>query len=1062
MAAALVWTLALQAGQILTSVIPGTPLPAGGSGDSSGAVVSADGHWVVFASQANNLLAEPLAGLSLNLFVRDLRTGTNALVSAALDGAGGDGASTLPALTADARRVVFRSTARNLVTNLTSGEGDIYLRDLDAGTTTLISVGLNGAGGSTASDNPVITPDGRYVAFESRATNLVTAAVTGLGDLYLRDLQAGNTVLVSAAANGAGGTGRSWNPSLSADGRFVAFLSGATNLTGLTVASPQPIMRDLQTRTNILPAVKPNGGFFLASSANAVLLSSNGQFVVFQGRYPDLTSTNTSPLVSSLYQRDLVAGATRLIATNQVLDTLGLTELGMSPDGRIVVYNQTNQVFAWDRDAMSPLAAVLVSANTNGAPASGQSCMPVVSDDGRSVTFVSNAPDLVDLATPGSLQVYRHDLANGATELISAAADGSGGGRADNLYPATDAAGGTIAFEALDSNLVADDSNLATDVFVGRQGATNIVLVSAHDPGLPSVTTPSGGSLALKGISADGRFVLFTSAGDGLVTAATRGSMNVYLYDALMDTNILVSANLAGDAGGSSASYDPAMTPDGRYVAFVSAATNLVAQDLSTGLTTNGLNRVVCLRDMASGQTEATSLVDGASTLAPGYPLSRPAVSADGRYVAVIWKWLPGYSYSTWPYLFLRDRTDAASITVDLSKIIPPSLTYGGTVMAVTPGPEVWYQTSPPNQGLRFWHYDAVAGKNQAIGSDAVLGQPTVSADGRFVAYWDVSYKLLVTNLVLLDRSLNTSNTIAVVKVAPRSLVHAQGLGQWGIAMSGDGRWIASTSPRNALLAGNTNTVADVVLFNTQQPGNFTIVSVDAQGAAVADDFSDSPQVSADGRYVAFRSYASNLLPEPASGGPQIYLRDMLLGVTRRLSPDTGGQPASSWCFRPAMSSDATRLAFTSSTGIPGVGDFGQQIDPFMVDGVLATGDSNHNGIPDDWELHYFGDLTHDGKADSDGDGASDYAEYVAGTNPMDANSVLRLTVDGTSGGVVTLSWPATALRTYRVQFKNQLDDAGWQDLPGTLSLSAPGRLQIQDPGSGSGPQRYYRVLVSF
>jgi hypothetical protein len=162
------------------------------------------------------------------------------------------------------------------------------------------------------------------------------------------------------------------------------------------------------------------------------------------------------------------------------------------------------------------------------------------------------------------------------------------------------------------------------------------------------------------------------------------------------------------------------------------------------------------------------------------------------------------------------------------------------------------------------------------------------------------------------------------------------------------------------------------------------------------------------------------------------------------------------------MSSDATRLAFTSSTGLPGVGDFGQQIDPFMVDGVLATSDSNHNGIPDDWELHYFGDLTHDGKADSDGDGASDYAEYVAGTNPMDASSVLRLTVDGTSGGVVTLSWPATALRTYRVQFENQLDDAGWQGLPGTLSLSAPGRLQIQDPGSGSGPQRYYRVLVSF
>ena len=414
-----------------------------------------------------------------------------------MDGGSGDGVSSLPALTADARRVVFRSTAQNLVTNPTSGEGDIYLRDLDAGTTSLISVGLDGAGGRSASDNPVIAPDGRYVAFESRATNLVAAPITGLGDVYLRDLQAGNTTLVSAGPDGAGGTGRSWNPSLSADGRFVAFLSGATNLTGLPVASPQPIVRDLQARTNIFPAVKPNGEFFLASSANAVLLSSNGQFVVFQGRYPDLTTTNGSGQVNSLYERDLLAAQTFRIATNSTSDSLAPLELAMSADARVVAYNLANQIFAWDRGTLS---SGLVSANTNGAPASGVACMPVVSDDGRSVTFVSNAPDLVDLATPGSLQVFRHDLANGATELISAAADGSGGGRADNLYPAVDATGGTIAFEALDSNLVADDSNHATDVFVWRQGATNVVLVSAHDPGLPSVTTPSGGSLALKGI----------------------------------------------------------------------------------------------------------------------------------------------------------------------------------------------------------------------------------------------------------------------------------------------------------------------------------------------------------------------------------------------------------------------------------------------------------------------------------------------------------------------------------------------------------------------------------
>src|SRR5205823_7807786 len=127
--------------------------------------------------------------------------------------------------------VVFQSRATDLTANATNGWESIFVRDMASGVTTLVSVNANGDAGDYSSLNPQITPDGRFVVFESMADNLVENDTNKLTDIFVRDLAQGRTALVSVNASGTGtGPGYSINPSITSDGRFVVFESTAANL----------------------------------------------------------------------------------------------------------------------------------------------------------------------------------------------------------------------------------------------------------------------------------------------------------------------------------------------------------------------------------------------------------------------------------------------------------------------------------------------------------------------------------------------------------------------------------------------------------------------------------------------------------------------------------------------------------------------------------------------------------------------------------------------------------------------------------------------------------------
>ena len=283
--------------------------------------ISADGRLVAFASEADNLSTEDLDALE-SVFVRDLDTGTTTLVSrqsAALGGAAADDSSDTPSISADGRFVAFVSSASNLAAEATASR-NVYVRDLQAQTTTLVSRQSAADGGAGADDqalDPAISADGRYVVFDSFADNLSDEDAT-VKDVFVRDLQAQTTTLVSrqsASAGGDGGDGNSFAASISADGRVVAFGSTADNLSTAD-PSPQPdlFVRDLDAATTAL-ANRATGraGAVGDRSVSTSALSADGRAVAFISAARNL-SAEDDDAADDVFVRDLDADATTLVS----------------------------------------------------------------------------------------------------------------------------------------------------------------------------------------------------------------------------------------------------------------------------------------------------------------------------------------------------------------------------------------------------------------------------------------------------------------------------------------------------------------------------------------------------------------------------------------------------------------------------------------------------------------------------------------------------------------------------------------------------------------------------
>jgi len=367
-------------------------------------VISSSGRYVVFTSDATNLVAGDLNDTT-DVFVRDRKLGTTKLVSVRSNGSQGNAGSQHAAISANGRFVVFDSSASNLVAGDGNGEIDVFIRDLELGTTRLLSVRTNGNQGNGASYDPSISGNGRFVVFTSESSNLVGSDTNGHRDVFLRDRQQGTTVRVSVKSSEGQGNGDSQDTAISADGSSIVFLSSATNLVASdTNAATDVFVRDRKLGTTRRLSLS-SGEVQANGVSDFPAVSANGRFVAFQSDATNLVSGDGN-LKSDVFVRDRDLGTTRRvsISTAGAEGDNGSNRPSISANGRYVVFsadaanlvgsdtNNVQDVFVRDRNAGTTRRLSLRAA---GGQADGGSFDPEISGDGRFVVFESAATDLV-------------------------------------------------------------------------------------------------------------------------------------------------------------------------------------------------------------------------------------------------------------------------------------------------------------------------------------------------------------------------------------------------------------------------------------------------------------------------------------------------------------------------------------------------------------------------------------------------------------------------------------------------------------------------------------------
>jgi Tol biopolymer transport system component len=268
-----------------------------GNQHSDAPSISADGTLIAFDSAATNLTGSKCDNGFHHIFVRDVTGGTTTCVSVRTNGDEGNGDSFDPSISADGRFVVFQSTGTNLATRCNNGNSHVYMHNLTSGETTCVSVNSAGQQSNGNSGLARISGDGRFVVFQSNPTNLTARCINGFTHVFVRDTIDGRTSCASLDNAGEQGNNDSTGPSISSNGRFVAFSSAATNLTGkrCTGGSIHVFVRDRLDEETKCASVGPKKVEGNGESINPSL-SANGALVAFESGASNLVKKDTNGL----------------------------------------------------------------------------------------------------------------------------------------------------------------------------------------------------------------------------------------------------------------------------------------------------------------------------------------------------------------------------------------------------------------------------------------------------------------------------------------------------------------------------------------------------------------------------------------------------------------------------------------------------------------------------------------------------------------------------------------------------------------------------------------------
>ncbi len=413
-AAALACAASAVQAQVVTKRVSITPGGVQPNGYCIDAVISADGRVAAFTSRANNLDAADTNSVD-DVYVADLASGALELVSVNASGQAGDDRSGKASLSRDGRYVVFHSFADNLGAGALASSS-LYLRDRLLGVTELLSVGLGGS--PTEGSMGVISADARFVVFASSAADLVASDTNGLADIFLIDRSAGTTERVNLGPGGAEPIGGpSYRPTLSPDGRFILFESGAQNLVpGGVVGDVDLFLLDRQSgaieRVNVSTTGLIGSGVHRAGG-----VSADGRFVAFRSSALNLVAGDANG-EADVFLRDRLLGKTTLETNTHQgwINRATPSACALSPDGRMLAFATTYVTgvpnpphHAWLKNLSTGIVtcASVTDLNLQGDK---RSIGASLSEDGTRVVFWSDATNLVPNDTNSGSDVFLHEL----------------------------------------------------------------------------------------------------------------------------------------------------------------------------------------------------------------------------------------------------------------------------------------------------------------------------------------------------------------------------------------------------------------------------------------------------------------------------------------------------------------------------------------------------------------------------------------------------------------------------------------------------------------------------
>ncbi|HWM93872.1 MAG TPA: hypothetical protein VN493_24145 [Thermoanaerobaculia bacterium] len=988
---------------LLSRADPGRPSDtAGGFGEIAGLSADGR-YTLFLTNADNLLPGVDDANAGRDLFLHDRVAGTTVLVSHAAGdpSTAGNGSSESAVLSANGRWAAFRSVATNLVPGQVDSPqtSDLFLYDRDTAAITLVShqAGFPNTASGLVFFEPGISADGRRIAFLSSATNLVPGQVDGPAsvlDAFLYDRVTGSMALVSHRRESVlNAAGNSFEVAISGDGNWVAFVSASDDIVnGQGDENFQSVfLYERSTGKNRMvshaagsPVTSANGDCF------DLHVNINGDRTAYLSRATNLVSgqVDTNDFFDAfLYDRS--SDANLLVSrTTSSATTAGNSHadaLSLSANGRWVSFVSFSSnlvpgdtgpgfdVFLYDRSSMSN---TLVSRSTSGTPANALSLDARISADGSWVVFRSQATNLVagQADTPGSEDLFLWSRASGtvtlATHTPGSSSEASNGAVTGFRISAD---GSWIALATHASDLVSgvDDANAAPDLFLyepasgghllltPRGGEASETAGSAESPATAAEIAP----LVTGAMSNDGRYVAFTSTAPNLIPVLDdrNNASDVFLHDRITGRTTLVS-HAAGSpmtAAGAS-SYYPVMSSDGTAILFESEAADLVpGQEF-------GAARQLFVHDRITG--EATLVTRSAASP------TRPAnggiwgagtydVSGDGRWIAFndsSVSLIPGQDdLNGGGDIFLFDRATGAVTLVSHSifSIRQTANSFSGNLSLSEDGRFLAFTSNASDlvsgqtsAGGVFLH-DRVTGTTVQASSSSFWGV-ALSGDGRWLAFSSSAANVVPgqvdTNngpdVFLWDRLSGSTVLVSHTPASPTTAGRFRSdLGtpfNNPPVISADGRWVVFSSSSNNLVPGQVGGASDDIFLFDRVPGTVTLLSHAAGSPATeADSHSGEAVISADGRFVALLSYASNLIPGQMDGNGRedFFVHDRVAGTTilasHLPSSETAtGEPSFFWVFPPAprLSADGAWVSFISLSAGLVPGDHNGLTDAFL------------------------------------------------------------------------------------------------------------------------------------